>query len=186
MALVCREFYHHVFPLLFENIMICWQFDAYPGQDDNPPHYARFCRNIVIGDPHARTLAKHVKRYIIALFDLDTRSSVPALQVFAEHLAVYPKALTYMSNLCELYFFSSSITYDLLRSAALLPPLKVLQLENNCSVPHSLDKTLLAQFYSDLRVTHVRIHDRPVNDRHDPLIPHVYVPKQELFRHFCM
>lgn len=150
MALVCRDFYWHVFPFLFENVYIC-RYDA--KRDKAPPNFLALCRSIVVGDERARSLAAYVKRCAIVAYDVD-RNYGFVLQDEEQELFILSTAVAYMSNLHELYLWRTSITSDLVSSTTILPSLKLLRLETGCDILKPLELTLLKDL-SPLRVTHV-------------------------------
>lgn len=157
LALVCREYHHHLLPFLFKTIYL--YRSLIPNKTpDSPLHFcARFCKSIVDGDIRARTLAKHVRTYIIDGLKLGKQRTGPGAE---EDFIFASKAVAFLSNVQELYVSGWSITNDFLAAAASLPPLQVLRLEG-CRVPMPLYESLLMKF-STLQVTHLYDNDMNV------------------------
>ncbi|KAF5310246.1 hypothetical protein D9619_010292 [Psilocybe cf. subviscida] len=177
MALVCRGFYHHFFPYLFENIYL------YADIMGNcvPSHCTRFCESIVRGDQRAQTLAAYVKTYAIVGFTLaGTSQNRPEPVIQKEDLSVYSKSVGFMSNLQELHLFYSSITNDLLHATQSLPPLKLLRIDR-CNVPCPLDGSSL-QHFASLQVASVYEDDTSFNDSDG----NESEPCRQLLKHFCL
>ncbi|KAF5310023.1 hypothetical protein D9619_010287 [Psilocybe cf. subviscida] len=147
LSLVCRHFYHLLFPMRLQTIFVV--NDRGDQSKYKLLHCRRFCRAIVDGNVRARALAAYVERFAIGRFDL----TVAGRMLVEEELAVYSEVLPFMSNLRTLHLFQTSITNGLLNAILSLPPLKVLRL-GDCNVPYDLDRKLLRQF-SAIRVTHV-------------------------------
>jgi hypothetical protein len=187
MALVCRDFYHHLFPLLFENVYTCGSDATLDENEGEASHCARFCRSIVHGDERARRLATYTKRFAIVSLKVGKKyqaaHSNHKKYLIAEpdpgnepSLSTFSKALSHMANLQELYLFHTSITNDLLQSVVCLPSLSVLLLEY-CDVSKALDAGLLAKF-SNLHVARVFVeHEISYGDA---------VPYESFTRHLCM
>lgn len=148
MSLVCRYFYHHLYPFRLETMF-------FVNDDINQSKYKlshchRFCQAIVDGDIRARTLARYVKRCAIGCFNLNGSGAAVEKQ-----LSACTKALSFMTSVHELHIFRTSVTNEILNAILSLPPLTALRLDD-CDVPRALDKRLLRQF-STLRATHIFI-----------------------------
>lgn len=182
LALVCREYHHHLLPSLFKTIYFYRSLN--PKQTPGSPlHFcARFCKSVVDGHEHAQTLARHVKTYIIDGLTLGT----PQTGLSPEEDFVFAsKAVAFFTNLQELHVSGWSITNDFLCATASLPPLQVLRLEG-CRVPQHLDESLLKKF-STLQVTHLYDNDMQVTIcwGADGILEEIGGSKQ-LFSHYPM
>ncbi|KAF5310098.1 hypothetical protein D9619_010356 [Psilocybe cf. subviscida] len=177
LALVCREYHHHLLPFLFETIYVRRALNS--AQAANPPSqfYARFCRSVVDGDKRARTLATHVRTYVIVG---SPQSHTRGIHDFA----FSTKALTLFPNLRELQVYGLSITNDFLSAAVSLPPLQVLRIEG-CRVPEAFDESLLKKF-SILQVRHLYDHKMTIDIYNDATVLAENNQSQQLIRHYPM
>ncbi|KAF5310202.1 hypothetical protein D9619_010276 [Psilocybe cf. subviscida] len=175
MALVCRDFYHHLFPLLFENVYVSESGATSNDKKGGPSHCARFCRSIVEGNEQARRLATYTKRFAIDGLDVHNNNETQQQKPEKEQsLSTFSKAIAYMANLQELYLCYT--TNDLLHSAICLQALNLLRLEC-CGVSEKLDASLLAKF-STLHVARVFAEQK--------LSYGDSFPYENFTRHLCM
>ena len=125
LALVCRFFSSVMLPWIFENLTFV-EKDSY--SQISSPHSstvsAKFCRNVLDGDPTALLLAKHVKRW--AFSGSPTQSKLtPAF------LSMYFETFQHLPNLLELSLTNIVIPRNFFKRLVNVPTLEALKLGNS-------------------------------------------------------
>jgi len=161
LALVCRFFASVVLPWIFENLTTT---EKDPYTQLSWSRSAKFCRNILYGNPRAVLLAKYVKRWAFEGSSNQSRWT-PAF------FSLYFETLPFMPNLFKLDLDNIVMTKDLFQCLPNIPQLEALQLVR-CAFDDSVQDKHLKKFTS-VRLKKLTLHHHlSYNDLHR-LLPYV-------------